>query len=170
MSGPPPPRPGCNAPDRSGANLPLAAAMLMPKLARAGIGAAGAAGLASPRLGDCKAERIVQRALRARAMGQASPAGSPRRLVCCFGQVAVLTGFLGYKRLDWWVPAVIAGAVAAGQFFYFQTLLGGQGARLELLFSLILNLTMYYATFSIGRAIGQRRARRRKREPRRGGP
>jgi hypothetical protein len=78
---------------------------------------------------------------------------------------AVLTGVLGYKRLDWWVPAVIACAVAAGQFFAFQTL-----GRLELLFSLILNLTMYYATFSIGRAIGERRARRRKREPRRGGP
>jgi hypothetical protein len=83
---------------------------------------------------------------------------------------AVLTGVLGYKRLDWWVPALIACTVAAGQFFYFQTLLGGHGARLELLFSLILNLTMYYATFSIGRAIGERRARRGKREPRRGGP
>ena len=83
---------------------------------------------------------------------------------------AVLTGFLGYKRLDWWVPAATACAVAAGQFFYVQTLLGGHGARLELLFSLILNLAMYYATFSIGRALGERRARRRKREPRRGRP
>ena len=82
----------------------------------------------------------------------------------------VVAAVLGYKRLDWWVPALVAGAVAVGQFFYFQTLLGDGGARLELLFSLILNLTMYYATFSIGRAIGERRARRRQRKGRRGEP
>ena len=64
------------------------------------------------------------------------------------------------------MPAVIAGAVAAGQFFLFQTMLGEHGARFELvLFSLILNLMMYYATFSIGRALGQRRKRRRKGRP-----
>lgn len=79
---------------------------------------------------------------------------------------SILAGFVGYKLLDWWVPAVIAGAVAAGQFFLLQTMLGEHGARFELvLFSLILNLMMYYATFSIGRALGQRRARRRKGRP-----
>jgi hypothetical protein len=75
---------------------------------------------------------------------------------------AVLAGYLGYKRLDWWVPAVIACAVAAGRFFIVQTMLGEHGAGLELLFGLILNLMMYYATFSIGRALGQRLARRKK--------
>ena len=116
------------------------------------------------------AARLSTPARFARKHGQASPARVLGEVGLLFWAGAVLTGVLGYKRLDWWVPAVIAGTVAAGQFFYFQTLLGGQGARLELLFSLILNLTMYYATFSIGRAIGERRARRRKREPRRGGP
>ena len=82
---------------------------------------------------------------------------------------SVLAGFLGYKLLAWWVPAAVACAVAAGQFLSFHLLLGEQGARLELvLFSLILNLTMYYATFSIGRAIGERRARRRQRKARKG--
>ena len=83
---------------------------------------------------------------------------------------AVLTGMLGYKQLDWWVPGLIACAVAAAQFLLFQNLLGTQGAGLELLFSLALNLTMYTATFSIGRAIGQRRARRRKNKATRGRP
>lgn len=76
---------------------------------------------------------------------------------------SVLSAFLGYKLFNWLVPAVLAGAVAAGQFFAFQSLFGEQGARLELLLSsLVLNLMMYYATFSIGRAIGQRLAGRRK--------
>ncbi len=76
---------------------------------------------------------------------------------------SILAGFLGYKLLAWWMPAAVACAVAAGQFLTFQWMLGQQAARLELvLLSLTLNLTMYYATFSIGRAIGQRRARRRK--------
>jgi ABC-type uncharacterized transport system permease subunit len=83
---------------------------------------------------------------------------------------AVLTAILGYKQLEWWVPVVIACAVAATQFFMFHGLLGAQGAGLELVFGLILNLTMYTATFSIGRAIGQRRARRRKGEARGGRP
>jgi hypothetical protein len=83
---------------------------------------------------------------------------------------AVLTAILGYKQLQWWLPPVIACAVAGLQFLVLHSLVGAQGARLELLFSLILNLTMYYATFSIGRAIGERRARRRKGVARRGRP
>jgi hypothetical protein len=76
---------------------------------------------------------------------------------------AVLSGFLGYKLLDWWVPAAVACAVVAGQFVLFRTVLGGDGSGLELLiFSLLLNLVMYYATFSIGRAVGQRLKQRRK--------
>jgi len=74
-----------------------------------------------------------------------------------------LSAFLGYRLFDWWVPAVLACAVAAGQFFLFQALFGEHAGRFELLgSSLLLNLMMYYATFSIGRAIGQRLARRRK--------
>jgi hypothetical protein len=83
---------------------------------------------------------------------------------------AVLSAILGYKQLEWWVPVVIAGAVAAAQFFMFHGLLGAQGAGFELVFSLILNLTMYIATFSIGRAIGQRPARRRRAKAGRGRP
>jgi hypothetical protein len=83
---------------------------------------------------------------------------------------AVLTGILGYRQLQGWVPVAIACAVAALQFFLFHNLVGARGAGLELLFSLILNLTMYYATFSIGRAIGQRRARRRRGATGRGRP
>ena len=98
------------------------------------------------------------------------PCTGREEVALLFWTGVVVAAVLGFKRLDWWVPALVAGAVAAGQFFYFQTLLGDGGARLELLFSLILNLTMYYATFSIGRAIGERRARRRQRKGRRGEP
>ena len=83
---------------------------------------------------------------------------------------AVLAAIVGYKQLEWWVPLVLAGAVAGAQFYMFHGLLGTQGAGLEFLFGLILNLAMYTATFSIGRAIGQRRARRRSAKARRGRP
>src|SRR5262245_19374667 len=93
---------------------------------------------------------------------------SPRRLVLLFWAGAVLAAIVGYKQLEWWVPLVLAGAVAGAQFYMFHGLLGTQGAGLEFLFGLILNLAMYTATFSIGRAIGQRRARRRSAKARRG--
>jgi hypothetical protein len=76
---------------------------------------------------------------------------------------AVVSGYLGYRLLDWWVPAVVACAVVAAQFAMFEMVLAGRGAGAELYaFSLVLNLVMFYATFGIGRAIGQRLQQRRK--------
>ena len=76
---------------------------------------------------------------------------------------AVVSGYLGYKLLDWWVPAVVACAVVALQFVMFQMVLAGRGSGAELYaFSLLLNLVMFYATFGIGRTIGQRFRQRRK--------
>jgi hypothetical protein len=76
---------------------------------------------------------------------------------------AVLSAFLGYRLHEWWVPGVIAAAVVVAQFVMFQVILKGRGTDLELYaFSLIMNLVMYYATFAIGRSIGQRLAQRRK--------
>lgn len=70
---------------------------------------------------------------------------------------AAVSGYLGYRLHDLWVPAALACAVVAAQFALFQ--LGGTPAvELELyVFSLILNLIVFYATFGIGRAIAQRR-------------
>ena len=76
---------------------------------------------------------------------------------------AVLSGFLGYRLLGWWVPAAVAVLVVAAQAVMFQGVLGGQGSGYELLiFSLVLNLVVYHATFGIGQAIRQRIARRRR--------
>ncbi len=76
---------------------------------------------------------------------------------------ALLSGFLGYKLYEWWVPTAVACGVVALQAALFQTLLAGRGSGLELLvFSLLMNLLMFHATFGIGRALGQRLAQRRK--------
>jgi hypothetical protein len=76
---------------------------------------------------------------------------------------AVLSGFLGYRLLGWWVPAAVAVLVVAAQAVMFKGVLGGQGSGYELLiFSLVLNLVVYHATFGIGQAIRQRIARRRR--------
>jgi hypothetical protein len=75
----------------------------------------------------------------------------------------ILSGFLGYKLLGWWVPAVLAVLMAVAQALLFRMVLGDQGSGYELLvFSLILNLVVYYAMFGIGQAIGQRVSQRRK--------
>jgi hypothetical protein len=69
---------------------------------------------------------------------------------------AIVSGYLGYRLYDMWVPAAFACAVVAIQFVAFQLLQGG--TRIELYaFSLIMNLLVFYATFGIGRAIAQRR-------------
>src|SRR5262245_8093645 len=112
-----------------------------------------------------RGRRAAALAARARRLGFSAAARLPAlgegRLLFWVG--SGLSAFLGYRLFDWWVPAVLACAVAAAQFFLFQALFGEQGGRFELLLSsLLLNLMMYYATFSIGRAIGQRLARRRK--------
>jgi hypothetical protein len=76
---------------------------------------------------------------------------------------AVASGYLGYRLLDWWVPAAVACAVVALQFVMFQLVLAGRSSGPELYaFSLVLNLLVYYATFGIGRSIGQRLRQRRK--------
>lgn len=79
---------------------------------------------------------------------------------------AAVSGFLGYRLHDWWVPAAVACAVVALQAVAFRSLLGGQNGGLELLaFSLVINLVVFYATFGIGRTIRQRLLQRRKGAP-----
>ena len=75
---------------------------------------------------------------------------------------AVLSAYLGYRMHDWWVPAAVACVVVAGQFALFQMAAGGWGPSVQLLGFGLMNLVMYYATFGIGRSIGQRRRQRRK--------
>lgn len=76
---------------------------------------------------------------------------------------AVVSGVLGYRLHEWWVPSAVACAVVAVQAIMFRSLLGSQGGGLELLaFSLLINLLMFYATFGIGRSIRQRLNQRRK--------
>ncbi len=75
---------------------------------------------------------------------------------------AIASGYLGYRLFDWWVAAAVACAIVAAQFVMFQ-FVPGRGATLELYaFSLLLNLVVYFATFAIGRSIGQRLEQRRK--------
>ena len=79
---------------------------------------------------------------------------------------ALVSGVLGYRLHEWWVPSVLACAVVAVQAIMFRSLLGSQGGGLELLaFSLLINLLMFYATFGIGRSIRQRLNQRRKGVP-----
>jgi hypothetical protein len=76
---------------------------------------------------------------------------------------AVLSGYLGYRLLDWWVPLAIAVGVVAVQAAMFRMVLGDQAVAYDLLaVSLVMNLVMFYATFGIGRAIGQRLEQRRR--------
>jgi hypothetical protein len=76
---------------------------------------------------------------------------------------AVVSGVLGYRLHEWWVPSAVACAVVAVQAIMFRSLLGNQGGGLDLLaFSLLINLLMFYATFGIGRSIRQRLNQRRK--------
>ena len=76
---------------------------------------------------------------------------------------AIVSGYLGYRLLDWWVPAVVACVVVALQFVMFQMVFAGRGSGPEFYaFSLLLNVVVYYATFGIGRSIGQRLKQRRK--------
>lgn len=76
---------------------------------------------------------------------------------------AVVSGFLGYKTYGWWVPTAVAFAAVAGQAIGFRSLLERQSGGLELLaLSLLINLLMFHATFSIGRTIRQRFSRRKR--------
>jgi hypothetical protein len=76
---------------------------------------------------------------------------------------AVASAYVGFRLFDWWVPALVACAVVAIQFVLFKTVLDGKGSGLELLvFSMALNLVVYYATYGIGRAMAERFKQRRK--------
>jgi hypothetical protein len=76
---------------------------------------------------------------------------------------AVVSGVLGYRLHEWWVPSAVACAVVVVQAVMFRSLLGNQSGGLELLtFSLLINLLMFNATFGIGRSIRQRLNQRRK--------
>ena len=74
---------------------------------------------------------------------------------------AVLSAYLGYKLHDWWVPAAVAGVVAAGQLALLQMTAGG-GPIAQLIGFSLMDLVMFYATFGIGRTLGQRLQQRRK--------
>jgi len=75
---------------------------------------------------------------------------------------AVANSYLGYKLHAWWVPAAVACVVAAGQFVLFQMAAGGWGPSVQLFGYGLMDLVMFYATFGIGRSIGQRRNRWRR--------
>jgi hypothetical protein len=73
---------------------------------------------------------------------------------------AAASAYLGYKLHDWWVPAAVAGVVVAAQLALLQ--MAADGLSVQLLGYSLMNLVMFYATFGIGRTIGQRRSQRRK--------
>lgn len=69
---------------------------------------------------------------------------------------AVVSGYLGFRRYEVWVPTAIACVIVAIQFAMFQVG-NNPDVRLELyVFSLMLSLFVCYATYGIGRAIAQR--------------
>jgi hypothetical protein len=72
---------------------------------------------------------------------------------------AVVSGFLGYKLLGWWAPAAVACAVLAAQAVSYQGVLAGGSGLLAfaqiLVFSGLMSLVMFYATYSVGRSIGR---------------
>lgn len=83
-------------------------------------------------------------------------------MLLLFWSGAVLSGYLGYRLHEWWVPAVVACGVVAGQFALFQLAAGDRGPTAQLIGFGLMNLVMFHATFGIGRAIGQRLSQRRK--------
>jgi hypothetical protein len=83
-------------------------------------------------------------------------------MLVLFWMGAGVCAYLGYKLHDWWVPAAVAVAVAAGQFALFETIGGGRGPGAQLIAFAAMDLVMFHATFGIGRGLGQRRLKRRK--------
>jgi hypothetical protein len=75
---------------------------------------------------------------------------------------AVFSAYLGYRLHDWWVPVAVAGVVVAGQLALLQMVAGGGGPIAQLIGFSLMDLVMFYATFGIGRTIGQRLKQRRK--------
>jgi hypothetical protein len=83
-------------------------------------------------------------------------------MLSLFWAGAVLSAYLGYKLHDWWMPAAVACVVVACQLALFQMAAGSWGPSAQLLGYSLMNLVMFYATFGIGRSIGQRRRQWRK--------
>jgi len=83
-------------------------------------------------------------------------------MLALFWLGAVSSAYLGYRLHDWWVPAAVACVVVAGQFALFQMAAGSRGPIVQLVGFSVMNLVMFYATFGIGRAVGQRLQQRRK--------
>jgi hypothetical protein len=74
---------------------------------------------------------------------------------------AAVCAYLGYKLYDWWVPTLVAVAVAAGQFGIFHMAGGSLGPAVQMLGFAIMDLVVFHATFGIGRSLGQRLQRRK---------
>ena len=69
---------------------------------------------------------------------------------------AVISGYLGFRRYEMWVPTAITCVIVAIQFAMFQVG-SSPDVRLGLyVFSFMLSLFVCYATYGIGRAIAQR--------------
>jgi uncharacterized membrane protein len=75
---------------------------------------------------------------------------------------AVSSAYLGYKLHAWWVPAAVAVVAVAGQSALFHFAAGGWGPSVQMIGYGLMDLVMFYATFGIGRSLGQRRMQRRK--------
>jgi hypothetical protein len=78
---------------------------------------------------------------------------------------AAVSAYLGYRLLGWWAPAAVACAVLSAQALSYQGVLSARGGLSEfaqlLVLSGLMSVVMFYATFSIGRSIGQRRKAKR---------
>ena len=69
---------------------------------------------------------------------------------------ALISGYLGFRRYEVWVPTAIACVIVAIQFAMFQVG-SNPDVRLEIyVFSFMLSLFVCYATYGIGRTIAQR--------------
>ena len=69
---------------------------------------------------------------------------------------AVVSGYLGFRRFEVWVPTAISCVIVAIQFAMFQVG-NNPDVRLGLyVFSFMLSLFVCYATYGIGRAIARR--------------
>ena len=69
---------------------------------------------------------------------------------------ALISGYLGFRRYEIWVPTAISCVIVAIQFAMFQVG-NNSDVRVELyVFSFMLSLFVCYATYGIGRAIAQR--------------
>jgi hypothetical protein len=74
---------------------------------------------------------------------------------------AVISGYLGFRLFEMWVPTAIACVIVAIQFAMFQVG-NNPDVRIELYaFSFMLSLFVCYATYGIGRAVAQRFKRKR---------